>query len=170
VTDHFLVACIKGFLQFGAFPDMDIEVDVAPVDYVAKAMVYLAFQRKPLGRAFHLTNPTRRTMKQALSFLRGLGYKFEELPFEDLRDRLVSSPDFASNALFAYQAALEDMNNVSMQLPTYDTREALRELDGSGIVCAPADEKLFETYLNYLRGCGFMPDPDTLNAWEGAHA
>ena len=89
---------------------------------------------------------------------------------EDLRDRLVSSPDFAGNALFAYQAALEDMNNISMQLPTYDTRETRRELEGSGIVCAPADEKLFETYFNYLRGIGFMPAPETLNTWEGIHA
>ncbi len=164
VTDHFLVASVKGFLQFGAFPQLDIEVDVAPVDYVARAMVYLAFHRQSLGRAFHLTNPSRRSMKEALAFLRSLGYQFEELPFEDLRDRLVSSPGFAANALFPYQAALEDMTNISMQLPTYDTREALRELEGSGIVCAPADEKLFETYLNYLRGCGFMPDPDTLTA------
>jgi len=170
VTDHFLVASIKGFLQFGAFPQLDIEVDVAPVDYVAKAMVYMAFHGQPIGRAFHLTNPTRRTMRQALAFLHDLGYQFVELPFEVLRDRLVSSPDFASNALFAYQAALEDMSDVSMQLPTYDTRDAQRELEGSGIVCSPADEKLFETYFNYLRGSGFMPDPATLTAWEGVHA
>ena len=170
VLDHFLVASVKGFLQFGAFPQLDIEVDVAPVDYVARAMVYMAFHRQPLSRAFHLTNPSRRSMKAALAFLRSLGYQFEELPFEELRDRLVSSPGFAANALFPYQAALEDMNNISMQLPTYDTRETLRELEGSGIVCAPADEKLFQTYMNYLRSCGFMPDPDTLTAKEGAYA
>lgn len=162
VTDHFLLASFKGFLQFGAFPEMDIEVDVAPVDYVAKAMVFLAFNRKPLGRAYHLTNPTRRTMGEALDFLRGLGYRFETLPFLELRDRLVASPNFASNALFAYQAALEDMNQVSMQLPTYDTRDTNRALEGSGISCAPADEKLFETYFRYLRGIGFIPAPDEI--------
>ena len=54
------------------------------------------------------------------------------------------------------------MNNISMQLPTYDTSETRRALAGSGIVCPPADEKLFETYMNYLRGCGFMPFPDKL--------
>ncbi len=162
VTDHFLLASFKGFLQFGAFPELDIEVDVAPVDYVAKAMVFLAFNRKPIGRAFHLTNPTRRRMSEALGFLRSLGYQFDEMPFLDLRDRLVASPDFASNALFAYQAALEDMNQVSMQLPTYDTRDTRRALEGSGITCAPADEKLFETYFRYLRGIGFIPTPQEL--------
>ncbi len=170
VTDHFLIASVKGFLQFGAFPQLDIQVDVAPVDYVAKAMVYLAFHRKPLGRAFHLTNPYRRPMSAALEYLRSCGYQFEELPFEELRDRLVNSRDFAANALFAYQAALEDMNNVSMQLPTYDTRETQRELNGSGISCPPADEKLFGTYLRYLQGIGFIPHSEALLAQAGVTA
>ena len=162
VTDHFLVATVKGFLQFGAFPQLDIQVDVAPVDYIARAIVYLAFQRQPYGRAFHLTNPQRISMRAALDFLRSCGYQFDELPFEELRDRLVSSRDFAANALFAYQAALEEMDNVSMQLPTYDTRETRRELQGSGISCAPADEQLFGTYLRYLQSTGFIPAPEAL--------
>jgi thioester reductase-like protein len=162
VTDHFIIACFKGFLQSGAFPDMDIEVDVAPVDYVAKAMVHLAFKRNVLGRAFHLTNPSRRRLKDGLNYLRNIGYQFEELPFVELRDKLINSPDFSSNALFAYQAALDDMDNVSMQLPTYDTRETMRELAGSGITCPPADEKLFGTYLHYLQDIGFIPQPDSI--------
>jgi len=164
VPDHFIIACFKGFLQFGVFPDLDIEVDVAPVDYVAKAMVHLAFHRNVLGRALHLTNPSRRRLKDGMTYLRSLGYQFEELPFVDLRDRLVNSPDFSSNALFAYQAALDEMDNVSMQLPTYDTRETERELAGSGITCPPADEKLFGTYLRYLQEIGFIPQPENLQA------
>jgi myxalamid-type nonribosomal peptide synthetase MxaA len=167
VTDHFIIACFKGFLQFGVFPDLDIEVDVAPVDYVARSMVYLAFHRNVFGRAYHLTNPTRRRLKDGMNFLRSLGYQFEELPFVQLRDRLVSSHDFANNALFAYQAALEDMNEMSMQLPTYDTRETTRELAGSGIVCAPADEKLFGTYLRYLQDIGYIPQPEELDSVAG---
>lgn len=164
VTDHFIIACFKGFLQFGAFPELDVEVDVAPVDYVAKAMVHLAFRRDPLGRAFHLTNPSRVKMKDGYNFLRSLGYQLKELPFMELRDALVNNSDFANNALFAYQAALEEMNNVSMELPTYDTRETKRELEGSGIVCAPADEKLFGTYFRYLQNVGFIPQPESLTA------
>ncbi|MEP7133415.1 MAG: hypothetical protein ABI904_00640 [Chloroflexota bacterium] len=141
---------------------MDIEVDVAPVDYVAQAMVHLAFRKNVLGRAFHLTNPSRRRLKDGLEYLHTLGYQFEELPFIDLRDRLINSPDFSSNALFAYQAALDDMDDVSMQLPTYDTRETLRELAGSGITCPPADEKLFGTYLRYMQHTGFLPQPENL--------
>jgi thioester reductase-like protein len=164
ITDHFLIAAIKGFLQFGAFPDLDMEVDVAPVDYVAKALIHLVFHKNPLGRAFHLTNPERRHMSEALTFLRSLGYRFDELRFEDLRDRLVHDGNFGRNALFPYQATLEDMDDISMQLPNYDTTETRRELEGSGIVCPPADEQLFATYMSYLRETGFIPAPDEIAA------
>jgi thioester reductase-like protein len=159
VLDHFAVAGIKGFLQFGAFPAIDMYLDVTPADYVAKAVVYMAFRRNPLGRAFHLTNPRRCHMSDALTYLRSLGYRFEELRFEEIRDRLIYSSDFANNALFPYQAMLMDMDDRSLQLPNYDCQETLRELEGSGVVCPPVGDELFGTYMRYLRGIGYMPEP-----------
>ncbi len=159
VLDHFLIASLKGFLQFGAFPALDILVDVAPVDYVARAIVYLSFRGDALGRAFHLTNPRRRPLAAALDLLRGLGYRFDELPFELLRDRLVDSENFVDNALFPYQAMLQDFDSRSLELPNYDCSQTERALAGSGIACPPADEKLFGTYLGYLREVGFVPEP-----------
>jgi myxalamid-type nonribosomal peptide synthetase MxaA len=167
VLNHFLIAAFKGFLQYGAFPPIDTHVDVAPVDYVAKAIVHMAFRRNPLGRAFHLTNPRACHMRQALAFLRDAGYQFEELRFDELRNRLVESADFANNALFPYQAALESMDDRSFQLPKYDCRQTLGELEGSGIVCPPVDDKLFDTYLRYLKGIGFLPDPSELAGRTG---
>jgi myxalamid-type nonribosomal peptide synthetase MxaA len=150
------------FLQYGAFPPIDTHIDVAPVDYVAKAVVHMAFRGNPLGRAFHLTNPHACHMQDGLAFLRNAGYRFDEMPFEELRRRLVESPDFANNALFPYQAAVESMDDRSFQLPRYDCRQTQRELEGSGIVCPPVDEQLFDTYLRYLKGVGFIPDPSEL--------
>jgi hypothetical protein len=122
------------------------------------------FKRNALGRAFHLTNPQPRPMREALGFLRGLGYQFDELRFVELRDRLVNSRNFTANALFAYQATLEDMDDTSLQLPTYDTRQTQRELRPAGIVCPAADEKLFGLYLRYLQDIGFIPAPARLPA------
>jgi myxalamid-type nonribosomal peptide synthetase MxaA len=162
VLNHFLTAAFKGFLQFGAFPPIDAHIDIAPVDYVAKAIVHLAFRGNALGRAFHLTNPCSCRMTDALAFLRNAGYEFDIQPFEQLRSRLVDSDDFAENALFPYQAALESMDERSFELPKYDTRHTLRELEGSGILCPPVDGKLLDTYLRYLTGIGYLPRPAAL--------
>jgi amino acid adenylation domain-containing protein/thioester reductase-like protein len=166
VTDHFIIAIIKGCLQLGTFPALDMELDVAPIDYVARALVHLMFRRHPLGRAFHLTNPGRLRVGQALDFLRARGYGFDVLPFPALRDRLLASPTFSSNALFAYQAILEDMEAINLELPIYDTRVVERELRGSGVSCPPADEILLGRYLDYLLSLGHLPQPEALPSAE----
>jgi myxalamid-type nonribosomal peptide synthetase MxaA len=170
VLNHFLTAAFKGFLQFGVFPPVDAHIDIAPVDYVAKAIAHLAFRCNPLGRAFHLTNPRSCHMTDALAFLRNAGYEFDIQPFEQLRSRLIDSADFAENALFPYQAALESMDERSFELPKYDCRHTLRELEGSGILCPPVDGRLLDTYLRYLTGIGYLPRPAALASRAFAQA
>jgi len=167
VLNHFLFAALKGFLQFGALPPIDTNVDVAPVDYVAKAIVHLALRRNALGRAFHLTNPNSRHMSEWMRYLRLVGYQFDELPFIELRRRLLMSPGFSENALFPYQAALEGMDERSLQLPQYDCSQTLLELEGSGIACPAADQKLFTTYFRFLREVQFLPDPGAFSRGTG---
>ena len=156
---HFIVSALKGFLQLGAFPRIDTYLDMAPVDYMTKALVHLAFHRKPVGRAFHLTNPRPLHMREVLTFFRKLGYRFEELPLAEVRRRLVDDAEFPNNALFPFQAALEAMDERSFQLPRYDCRQTLAELEGSGIVCPPVTEKLLGLYVSYLRSAGYLPEP-----------
>jgi myxalamid-type nonribosomal peptide synthetase MxaA len=156
---HFIVAAFKGFLQLGAFPGIETYLDMAPVDYMTKAMVHLVFRRKPLGRAFHLTNPHPMAMSEVLSFFRGLGYQFEEMPFAELRRRLFEDAAFHDNALFPFQTVLESMDDRNFQLPHYDCRQTLAELEGSGIVCPPVDEALLGVYVNYLKSVGYLPEP-----------
>jgi amino acid adenylation domain-containing protein/thioester reductase-like protein len=159
VLNHFLLASLKGFLQFGAMPLIDTRIDVAPVDYVAKAIVHLAVRGNPLSGAYHLTNPRSWHMSKALDHLRDLGYQFDEVRFDELRRALLGSDDFSENALFPYQTILENMEERSLQLPNYDCEQTLRELEGSGITCPPADAVLFETYFRYLRDIDFLPAP-----------
>jgi thioester reductase-like protein len=160
ILNHFFLAALKGFLQFGAFPEVDTQIDLVPVDYVAKVLVHLAVRENPLGRAFHLTNPHTRHIDDSLAVLRDWGYRFEALPFRTLRSRLFASADFAENALFPYMTALESMNDESLEFPKFDCRGTLKALEGSGIACPPADEALLAKYLHYLLEVGFLPDPD----------
>jgi hypothetical protein len=54
------------------------------------------------------------------------------------------------------------MDERSLQLPKYDCGQTEAELEGSGIVCPPGDEKLFRTYLGYLRDVDFLPSVEEL--------
>ncbi len=160
ILEHFMIALTKGFLQVGAFPIIDSVLDVAPVDYVAKAIVYLVFHGKTIGKSFHLTNPSSCHMNDALLFLKELGYDFQELQFSELRDLLLSQEKFSDNALFPFQAALESMNEEHLQLPNYDCQQTLKELENSGVSCPPLDKKLLGTYIKYLQSIDYIPLPN----------
>ncbi len=162
VTNHFIFAAMKGFLEAGALPLVDSDFDVAPVDYVTKALVHIAFHCNPIGRAYHLTNPRRCHMTKVLEFFRSLGYRFEEIQFEELRDRLIRATDFSDSALFPYQAVLTHIDDRSIQFPNYDCTNTIDALKGSGIVCPPVDEQLLGKYMRYLREIGYIPGPEAI--------
>jgi len=48
---------IKGFIELGSAPDLDLMVNMTPVDYVSKSIIHLSRQKESLGKAFHLVNP-----------------------------------------------------------------------------------------------------------------
>jgi thioester reductase-like protein len=159
-TEHVILASFKGFLEYGAFPRLEFALDVAPVDYIAQAMTYLAVRKNVTGRAFHLTNPSPCPMSEGLAYLRDLGYRFQEVAFEELLDTMRRSPDFTSNAVFPYEPALREMDSLSLRIPLFDTSETLRALEGSGISCPPTDRQLLMTYWHYLQSVGFIPRPE----------
>ncbi len=48
-TSDFLCRFIKGCIQLGTMPDWDIPMDMAPVDFVSKSIVYLSRQPELVG-------------------------------------------------------------------------------------------------------------------------
>lgn len=109
---------------------------------------------------FHLTNPEPSHASTVYTWLRRIGYRFEELPFDDWRERLLLSEDFSTKALYPYMALLEDFHENSLQLPNYDCARTLQALEGSGIRCPAVDDGLLGTYVRFLTREGIVPGPE----------
>lgn len=159
IPQHFIYAMWAGSIQLQALPRINCFIDFTPVDYVAKAIAYLALQQNSLGKAFHLTNPSPMHSIKAYAWLRSKGYEFEELPLEEWRQRLMNNNHFAENALYPYAAVLEDFEEVNLNFPVYDCQQTLQALEGSSIQCPPLDEKLLATYLDFFIRIGFLSPP-----------
>jgi len=72
---------IKGCIQMGSImADLDLMLDLSPVDYNSRAIVYLSKQKK-LGKAFHLQNPYLLHWSKLVDFICSMGYPMEH--FED---------------------------------------------------------------------------------------
>jgi thioester reductase-like protein len=152
--DH-LSMLVKGCVQAGIAPEhVDMPMQPAPVDYVAAAMTEVVNRPELRGRTFHLVNPESMSWPEFFDAVEDYGYRFERLPFEDWRSRIVGS-ESGTMALLGLVPFLNDAVD-DVRLPSsasLATRSALTS------VCPPLDTVLVHTYLDgYVRG-GFMDPP-----------
>src|SRR5262249_22556396 len=75
---HVLETC----LRLGSVPDVDANLDLVPVDYLAAAIVALSQQERSAGRAFHLLSPQEISWRELVGWARALDHAFNVVPFE----------------------------------------------------------------------------------------
>jgi len=150
---------IKGCIQLGTAPDLEMLVDVTPVDYVASAVVHLSQRKESLGKAFHLVTMHPVPWNDLTDWLRRFGYPLRRLSFETWRAELLEvarqSPDNAMSPLVLF--FLDEMPSLAMR--RFGCRNTLEGLVGSGITCPPASADLLATYLAYFAESGFLDRP-----------
>ena len=160
---HYVRACV----EVGAVPYAGVgwtEVNLVPVDYVAKAYVRLALHPEPIGNEFNLTNPRTVKIDAIIDRLRAVGHRIEAMPYEDWMRRLQRHADaIADDRGSSVRATLLLVSTAvdSLQLDDYDydRTNTLHGLAESGIDCPEIDQPLLDRYIEYLVDSGFLPAP-----------
>ncbi|WP_353931997.1 thioester reductase domain-containing protein [Okeanomitos corallinicola TIOX110] len=165
-THDFINLMIKGCLQMGSFPDVDYMLDMSPVDYVSKAVVYLSRQEKSIGQAFHLQHPQPASLKSLVEWIRTFGFSLEMIPYEQWQSDLINNVTDEDNPLYTLRPFLlerwsdEQITIPDLYLqarrPIISCEATLEALKGSSIVCPPIDSQLLITYTSYLMQTGFL--------------
>ncbi len=142
-----------------------IEVDLVPVDYVARAAVEVACSPRAPGNTFHLSSAQPVALDDILSALRRAGYRIDPVAPEEWSARLAAHLDqddphsadpFPVAALFAQ---LVPMLRAASALRFDDTNTA-SVLAGSAIHCPKIDDTVLRRYIDYFVASGFFPHPD----------
>lgn len=154
-----LCSLIKGCIQMGNFPSLDIPIIIVPVDYVAQAVIHLSRQEKLLGKAFHIFNPHSISWQTLFKTIRSLGYFLEEVSYDDwlaeLQDKTSQQP---KDKLYQFlQLFLRSPNNLMAKKPVFDAHRTFEELANASIVCPKIDTELLPTYLAYFQKIGYIP-------------
>src|SRR5262249_4656278 len=166
--NDFMSRVIKGCVELGQFPDLpDQSKEFVPVDYVSRAIVFLARKRGARGKVFHLVPPPQQRV-DLLGFFEMLcasGYPLQKLAYYrwigGLMERLRRSPNNPLLPLIpmltekVYQGSLTRWE-MCRRAPVYDCRTTLDELSDTTIVCPPMDMELLGTYLSYYCRSGFL--------------
>ncbi|MGM3307906.1 thioester reductase domain-containing protein [Anabaena sp. WFMT] len=165
-THDFINLMIKGCLQMGYFPDVDYMLDMSPVDYVSKAVVYLSRQETSIGKAFHLQHPQPASLKSLVEWIRTFGFSLQMIPYEQWQAELINNVTSQDNPLYTLRPFLlerwsdEQITIPDLYLqarrPIISCEKTLEALKGSSIVCPPIDSQLLITYTSYLMQTGFL--------------
>ncbi|MER5350217.1 thioester reductase domain-containing protein [Kitasatospora sp. NPDC002551] len=155
--DH-LSMVIKGCAEAGIAPDhVEMPLQPAPIDYVARAVVELAGRPELSGRTFHLVNDTKLTWIEFFDLVEEFGYPMERMTFARWKEK-VTGREAGTMALLGLVPFLNDAVD-DVRLPKSAAEDTLAALEGTGIACPPLDAALVRTYLEAFTASGFMESP-----------
>lgn len=150
---------IRSAAHLGVAPDIeDAEVTLAPVDYVARALVALATHRPARGEVHHLVNSAPTGVGDILNTLRRRGFPIETVSVEVAADRLSGRLSEHADLMRAALIAENYLNGGGDALLVDDaaTRAVLAEL---GVRCPRIDEAVLDRYVAGFVAAGLLPAP-----------
>ncbi len=165
-TDDIICRLIKGCIQMGSIADLDSLLDLSPVDYVSRAIVYLSRQKESLGKAFHLNNPQPIHWRKFGDLIRSLGYSMDRVSYESWQTQLDQNGRSLENPLYPLlpfflkrwsedQLTITELYQQSRR-PQISYQETLAAFAGTDIVCPPVEAELLNTYFSYFIRSGFL--------------
>ena len=154
--------------------DTPWKFDVTPVNYVAKALIYLGLKEGSTFNTYHLTNPHIQSYSKTINLFCKLGYNINFYPVEEYFERLSTNQmkyhgrTYRSPTLKTFMAWRRGGMFNFMDSAVTDSSLAQSKLIPAGIKCPKIDENLIETYLNYGLKIGFFPTPEDINTEDDA--
>jgi thioester reductase-like protein len=151
---------IKGCIQLGSAPDFELWLDLAPVDFVSRAVVHLSRQSASPGRNFHLVNRDALSWRDLIDYLNLAGYGVKLEPYPVWQSQLLTRVSGTNqNALYGLSPLIAELGGTGVQLPRFDCRNTLAGLAGTSIQCPPMDAELLATYFSFMLQSGFLDPP-----------
>jgi thioester reductase-like protein len=143
---------VEACLRTQKAPDLDAMIDMAPVDYVSRAIVHLSRQVGSAGKVFHLVNPHPAHYREVIEWVRSSGYPIEAVSLDGWRAKLLRlAPRSIKDMLQVLLPIVSEWApDGAIRRPEFDCRNTLDGLAGTSIACPPVVSELVETYLSYF--------------------
>jgi amino acid adenylation domain-containing protein/thioester reductase-like protein len=176
-TNDLVSRLIKGLIQMGSAPNLNLNMNLTPVDYISQAIAHLSLQPQSQSPAqiFHLVNPQTISLGQLVNYLQAAGYTLATLPYPAWQQQLVTWDMKHENALSPFVSEFSDHTTLGestyldvLALQKFDTQQTREGLAGTLIRCPSLDAKQINTYLDYFTASGFLaagsPSPIMLSS------
>lgn len=166
-VDDFLCRLLKGCIQLGSVPVGNNRMDMAPVDYMSRAIVSLSLLPSSIGACFHLNHPAPPYSDELVDWFSLSGYRLDRIPYQEWVKKILATgesnrKDFALSPLlsmFSDQNRNDEADVLEENDIRYDCSETQGVLSKLGIECALLDGELLARYQTYFKRSGFVRDP-----------
>ncbi|ESA32706.1 amino acid adenylation enzyme thioester reductase family protein [Leptolyngbya sp. Heron Island J] len=153
--EDLLSRLIKSLIQIGISPELNLQIDMTPVDYVSQAIVYLSTQLKSFNRAFHLVNPTAFHLEDLVETINQLGLPIQSASYNHWVTLLKNRSHALSPLceVVTETIAHEQITRLEMWLSgtqLFNCNNTLTGLEGSAISCPNNNHTLLRKYLDNL--------------------
>jgi amino acid adenylation domain-containing protein/thioester reductase-like protein len=162
-TSDWLSIMIKGCIQLRMFPEVEMMIEMMPVDYVSQAIIAISQVKSSLGKAFHIINPDRISSEYLTNWIQKFGYPVKQISFNEWRKELIHHinqfPDNALHSLLPMFPEESDSEKLAIQFDYQNTVKALSE---TGIHCPHINAELLNLYFSYFLNIGFLSTPEQI--------
>ncbi len=174
-TDDLICRMIKGFIQLRSVPNLELSINLTPIDYVSRAIVCLSSQKASIGKTFHLVNPQPLSLSQLINEIRMFGYPIELTSYDKWEAILLNTkvlPGFALSpilSLFTGKLSAKHLTYIErlwLASQTFDYENTANSLKATFINCPLVDSKLLHKYFCYLVYSGFLEPPQLQNNYQ----
>jgi thioester reductase-like protein len=158
--DDFLCRFIQGCILLGAAPEIDMDLMIAPVDYVSAATVALSRRPDAAGKNYHLTNAARVTWSDLLGWLGETRHRVARVSYSSWRERLLAAAAAESSKgplrtlapLFPPGELDESVTELmsAQRAPVFDSAATRADLAPSEITCPTLDASLLRVFVERL--------------------
>ncbi|HUE99363.1 MAG TPA: amino acid adenylation domain-containing protein, partial [Anaerolineales bacterium] len=159
-TDNLISSMTRACVLLSCVPNLDVMVNIVPVDFVSAAIIQLSKAPENFGRIYHLDNPEPIHFSELAGWLTTQGLHARIVTFDEWRAELFRQiPHMPSDGWEPYLPLLEEVEEKQVFMPEFDLSNTLTRLEGSYIHCHPVNAQLFSTYLKYFIPRGFLKKP-----------
>ena len=162
----------------GAAPDLDLSVDLTPVDFVASAIAALAMADDASGDTVHWVAPKRTHLRVLTAWLNDYGIPCEVVPTQEWTTRIggfaFRSPDDPASGLAPLllrqtRPGGPSFLDLAAARPEFDTSNASHRLSLLDIRCRQVERETFLAYLRHLAFNRFLPVPAYVDRGSPVH-
>jgi thioester reductase-like protein len=156
--NDFFCSLLKGCLQLGKVPSLSRTLNITPVDYVSRALVYLSRQTTSLGQSFHIINPHTITWEAFVKLIQAQGYSLQTVSYAQWYAALQHQVNTQSSALKPFVPTLGSEDDFPIEKAQFDASLCQQAISKAGFSCPSVDDRLVSAYLSYFETNGYFAD------------